>query len=64
MIEITGKKEAWEDSEDKLFPTIDFFDQLTITNYGKLRKILLNFGKNYHDRLKSVYNFVFALMII
>jgi len=26
MIEVTGKKDKWEESEDKLFPTIDFLD--------------------------------------
>lgn len=51
------------ETREKIIPTIDFLDALSINNYGRLRQLLLDYGKSYTYRMQIVYSSVFVLTI-
>jgi len=63
MISFSNQKMGYENNI-KTMPVINFLDSLTITNYGKLREILLDYGKSYTYRMQVVYSTIFIMVII
>jgi len=35
--------------------TVNFLEKISIISYGKLRKILLDYGKRFEDRMEIIY---------
>ncbi len=60
MITLSNEQMSWEDSHKKI-PTIDILDPLTVTNYGKLRRIMLDYGQQYIYRQQIVYSNILIL---
>ena len=62
MICQKNQRFQWQVDEQNISSTIDFLDIITITSYGKLRKILLDFGKRYTHRMQVVYGAIFSFI--
>ena len=56
MLKFSNEKSMHDDFEDmkthKILPTVNFLDHLTISSYGRLRKVLLTFAWNHIFGLK------------
>ena len=63
MLTINNQQFDWQ-LDDKELPTIDFLDCLTITSYGKLRKLLLDYGKRYMSRIQIIFGTLFMFILI
>jgi len=49
---------------EKIIPTINFLDPLSINNYGHLRKLLLNYGIAHTQRIQLVYTIMFIVVLL
>ena len=53
----------WQ-STTREIPSLDYLDTLSITNYGKLRKILLDFGKRYESRIQIIFGTIGMMIVL
>jgi len=63
MISMSNEKFSWE-PETKLSNVINFLDPLTLVSYGKLRKLLLDFGDKFTNRMQIIFSSLFVLVMI
>ena len=62
MIYQSNEKFSWE-PKDKLLNVINFLDPLSLVSYGKLRKLLLDFGNKFTHRMQIIFSALFVLVL-